>query len=245
MCYNAVCCPHGHLRQAGHGVPRASKARRHSGSPVSWLFPNFPTLSFLGAFLVICSETAAQHFHPLNILLLKTALTPSLALVKISDVAVLFTGPRCADNFFPPVFFVWVSFAMEGEAGGTEAGCALAGGLSKGLCYVNRKLRESPSVQVGDQAVRAFRGIFSAKKAPRRMIVATSPRPGCWSCGAAGTVFACCWFVQAAVAAIYFQPPSEQKRSGAHDAPRSATLYPSAGALEYHLPPWFLYIGRS
>ncbi|CAM9647401.1 unnamed protein product [Ascophyllum nodosum] len=32
-------------------------------------------------------------------------------------------------------------------ADGVEAGCALAGGLSKGLCYVNRKLQEAPSIQ--------------------------------------------------------------------------------------------------
>ena len=42
----------------------------------------------------------------------------------------------------------FVPFAWEGEAGETETGCALAGGLSKGLCYVNRKMRESPSIQV-------------------------------------------------------------------------------------------------
>lgn len=34
------------------------------------------------------------------------------------------------------------------EAEGAEMGCALAGGLSKGLCYVNRKLQEAPSMQV-------------------------------------------------------------------------------------------------
>lgn len=43
---------------------------------------------------------------------------------------------------------LFASSAWEGEAGATESGCALAGGLSKGLCYVNRKMRESPSIQV-------------------------------------------------------------------------------------------------
>lgn len=45
--------------------------------------------------------------------------------------------------------YMWRRFVLlEGEADGTEAGCALAGGLSKGLCYVNRKLQEAPSIQV-------------------------------------------------------------------------------------------------
>lgn len=37
---------------------------------------------------------------------------------------------------------------LGGVADETEVGCALAGALSKGLCYVNRKLQEAPSVQV-------------------------------------------------------------------------------------------------
>lgn len=37
---------------------------------------------------------------------------------------------------------------LRGVADETEVGCALAGALSKGLCYVNRKLQEAPSVQV-------------------------------------------------------------------------------------------------
>eukprot|EP00903_Cladosiphon_okamuranus_P017624 g16234.t1 len=63
-----------------------------------------------------------------------------------------------------------------GEAGETGAGCALAGGLSKGLCYVNRKMRESPSIQaralvlsgapdVPETYNSVMNAIFSAQKA--------------------------------------------------------------------------------
>ena len=40
------------------------------------------------------------------------------------------------------------SFRFLDDSDGSRAGCTLAGGLSKGLCYVNRKLRESPAIQV-------------------------------------------------------------------------------------------------
>ncbi|CAN0208920.1 unnamed protein product [Ectocarpus fasciculatus] len=65
------------------------------------------------------------------------------------------------------------------EAGGGDEGCALAGSLSKGLCYVNRKMRESPSIQASPARALVLSGspdvpetynsvmnaIFSAQKA--------------------------------------------------------------------------------
>ncbi|CAM9891327.1 unnamed protein product, partial [Ectocarpus sp. 8 AP-2014] len=64
-------------------------------------------------------------------------------------------------------------------AGGGDEGCALAGSLSKGLCYVNRKMRESSSIQASPARALVLSGspdvpetynsvmnaIFSAQKA--------------------------------------------------------------------------------
>ncbi|CAN0161374.1 unnamed protein product [Ectocarpus sp. 12 AP-2014] len=64
-------------------------------------------------------------------------------------------------------------------AGGGDEGCALAGSLSKGLCYVNRKMRESSSIQASPARTLVLSGspdvpetynsvmnaIFSAQKA--------------------------------------------------------------------------------
>ncbi|CBJ26605.1 conserved unknown protein [Ectocarpus siliculosus] len=62
------------------------------------------------------------------------------------------------------------------EAGGGDEGCALAGSLSKGLCYINRKMRESSSIQaralvlsgspdVPETYNSVMNAIFSAQKA--------------------------------------------------------------------------------
>ncbi|CAM9301316.1 unnamed protein product [Hapterophycus canaliculatus] len=64
----------------------------------------------------------------------------------------------------------------DANGNGAETGCALAGGLSKGLCYVNRKVRESPSIQaralvlsgaadVPETYNSVMNAIFSAQKA--------------------------------------------------------------------------------
>lgn len=56
--------------------------------------------------------------------------------------------PYAAANARPSLpFFLLFDFPPEDEVGGGDQGCALAGSLSKGLCYVNRKIRESSSIQ--------------------------------------------------------------------------------------------------